>query len=343
MISLKRSIEADQLCRELETKEQLLHTALSAYKSAIEAVREHALRASPPLASVYAPGLMELLQELGECPDQSHLERSKGNLLDELSRFGEEAARDYCSMATDIQEIIELAISATDSLETKAGRDSSEIRKFAVTLEAISSLENVSELRRRLRAEVQHIHDCLQQMARDDAVIIRRLHSEVSALREKLQHADQSAGIDATTQLHNRKGLEARAKERADSGKGFCVFYFCIDRFQGIIDRYGSISGNAVLCEFAHRLTANIRATDVAGRWGDDDFVAILDCTLQDALPRSRHLALNVAGTFNLKVQGRGVRCQVSVSTGIAEHRAGLTMDELVARTGVPSARTKPV
>jgi len=332
MISLKRAIRTDEVQSELEAQKQLLDAAIVAYTSAIEGVREHALRACPPLIEPFAKDLQQLLEAVGPPCGVSQLATSRRALLDTLARFGNEAGRDYVAMATDIQEMIRLAVSATGSLEDHSTRGAAEMTKFASAFESISTLDNVVELRRRLRSEVQHMHDCLEKMARDDAQMIQKLQGEMRTLQKRLQQLKQSASIDSLTQLPNRKGLEECAAARLKEQQRFCVLCFSIDRCAQINERFGRSAGDAVLREFGRRLTASIRTTDVAGRWGGVEFLILMECSLQDAMARLRQISQKVCGRYEVSSDGRDVRIEVSAASSIAENLPGETLERLVIR-----------
>jgi diguanylate cyclase (GGDEF)-like protein len=58
-----------------------------------------------------------------------------------------------------------------------------------------------------------------------------------------------------------------------------------LDHFKAINDRHGHPNGDLVLRETAHRLRGSIRASDVIGRYGGEEFVvAAPDCGMQDAV-----------------------------------------------------------
>lgn len=339
MLSLKRAIRTDEVQSELEVRKQLSDAAISAYSCAIEGIREHALRACPPLIEPFSQDLQALMEGLsGQC-EASQLIASKHDLLDTLARFGNQAAQDYVAMTTDIQEMIRLAVSATDSLQKHSNRESEELTQFASAFEAISSVENVAELRRRLRAEVQHMHDCLARIARDNAQMIQRLQSEMRLLKQRLQQSQQSACVDALTQLPNRRALEAHAEARLKEHHRFCVIFFNIERCAVINERYGREVGDVIVKYFGQRLTSAVLPTDMAGRWGGAEFLVITESNLQDAMLRMRQMSDKVCGRYQVNADGRDVRLHVNAASSIAESLPSETLDHLIARMPSPYTR----
>src|SRR5213083_2069274 len=135
--------------------------------------------------------------------------------------------------------------------------------------------------------------------------------------------AQQQAAVDALTGLASFRVLRDRlASEVARchrTGDHFAVLFLDLDNFKQVNDQFGHEAGNAVLKETAHRCSIHIRLTDVAGRYGGDEFVVVLVGTGQEG-------ALGVAEKIRAAVQEAGAQMGypeglVTVSIGVAEYR----------------------
>ena len=91
---------------------------------------------------------------------------------------------------------------------------------------------------------------------------------------------------DQLTGLFNRRHLDNILKQNTDLHdrykNPFSVVIVDIDHFKSINDIYGHQIGDKVLIEFATILKNNSRSTDIAGRWGGEEFLIILPNTNQD-------------------------------------------------------------
>ncbi|HEX3843872.1 MAG TPA: GGDEF domain-containing protein [Steroidobacteraceae bacterium] len=106
-----------------------------------------------------------------------------------------------------------------------------------------------------------------------------------------------------------------------------------LDHFKTINDRCGHATGDHVLKEFARLSRGSLRAADILGRWGGEEFLLILpDTTLDAALAsverlRVLALAIQVPGTDNEQP------IQVTFSAGLATTAEGArSLDEIIAR-----------
>ena len=151
-----------------------------------------------------------------------------------------------------------------------------------------------------------------------------------ASLALRRQH---EASHDALTDLPNRRQFFEHATHElahaVRSGRSFAVAVLDLDGFKEINDRLGHHTGDLVLQEVAKRLNASRRGSDIAARFGGDEFALLLvDVDGADgafsAVERTHEFMTQpcVVGGFPLKLAG---------SFGVAvypEH--GTSIDELL-------------
>lgn len=145
--------------------------------------------------------------------------------------------------------------------------------------------------------------------------------------------AQRQASLDALTGLATFRVLRERlAHEAARSGRSgepFAVLFLDLDGFKEVNDRYGHAVGNEVLQQVGQVLKQSVRTTDLAARYGGDEFVMVLVRTDQEGARR-------VADALRKAIEGVGKRLglpEVSASIGVAamDPAAGESQDLLVA------------
>ena len=155
----------------------------------------------------------------------------------------------------------------------------------------------------------------------------------------------RSGFTDVLTGWHNRRYLQVRLREElaraSRDGTRLVCLMLDIDHFKSINDTWGHAAGDAVLREFAQRIEGQVRASDVAARFGGEEFVVLLPATgTADGVRLAERVRAAVAATpFDLPSGGP---VPVTVSIGIsaaspAPHAKDLkTMGEsLLARADV--------
>lgn len=104
---------------------------------------------------------------------------------------------------------------------------------------------------------------------------------DLACIAERELCAAQLATVDELTGLNNRRGFEALARQAMNLGARsklpMSLLYFDLDRFKQINDRYGHAEGDRALASFARLLKSALRGSDVVGRIGGDEFVALLN------------------------------------------------------------------
>lgn len=107
--------------------------------------------------------------------------------------------------------------------------------------------------------------------------VIEASHRRIFALEMELR---REARTDTLTGLDNRRAIQERAAidlERARrSGAPVSLALCDVDRFKNINDRHGHDTGDAVLRQAAAVLRGALRQTDALGRWGGEEFIAVL-------------------------------------------------------------------
>jgi len=90
----------------------------------------------------------------------------------------------------------------------------------------------------------------------------------------------QASRRDPLTDLRTRRALEEElVEEHARSlrqGRTFSVGILDVDGFKGVNDRYGHLAGDEILLKLAETLRADVRAYDLAVRYGGDEFVVLM-------------------------------------------------------------------
>jgi diguanylate cyclase (GGDEF)-like protein len=135
--------------------------------------------------------------------------------------------------------------------------------------------------------------------------------------------AQQQAAVDALTGLASFRVLRDRlANEVARCHRGgerFAVLFLDLDNFKQVNDRFGHEAGNAVLRETARACNAHIRSTDLAGRYGGDEFVVVLVGTGEEG---ARGVGEKVRAAVEDVGKGMGYPAGfVTASIGVAEYR----------------------
>ena len=151
---------------------------------------------------------------------------------------------------------------------------------------------------------------------------------------QRANDLEKFAFVDPLTGLANRAlteiTLRARLEELVRYGWPFGVLFIDIDHFKAINDRHGHAVGDQALSIVANTLRAAARSFDLVGRWGGEEFVAVLVNVSDRKLDAVAERFLTLVGSSRLPIDGTHTRVTVSIGATLADPRD--TVEELVAR-----------
>lgn len=129
----------------------------------------------------------------------------------------------------------------------------------------------------------------------------------------------REARTDALTRLPNRRSMEetalAELRRQARAGRPTALVLCDIDHFKQINDEYGHDAGDRTIRAVADCLGDVVRGTDTLGRWGGEEFLAILpETTAGEAAALAERMRVAVEG---VRIPGVG-RLRATVSLGVA-------------------------
>jgi two-component system, cell cycle response regulator len=177
-------------------------------------------------------------------------------------------------------------------------------------------------------------HDVLIEPVRELELIARvQAAGRTKILQEEL--SDQTARLeeqlfeDPLTRVSNRRHmfglLAAMISGARRHERPLAVAMVDLDGFKAINDRHGHETGDAVLVAAADALQRALRAEDLLGRLGGEEFLAVLPDTAPEAAARA-------AERLRAAVADSGAPVRVTASVGWAVLQPGEAPDDLVGR-----------
>jgi len=172
------------------------------------------------------------------------------------------------------------------------------------------------------------------------SILNRRHMDQIEKDRSLLQQSEarlQALAVrDSLTGLFNRRYMEEtleREISRAErESRSLGLIMADVDGFKLINDSFGHVLGDAVLSRVADILNRNVRRSDVACRFGGDEFLLIMpECSLEDAILRAQGLRLLIEKTpFQFDGADMG-RVTLSMGVGAMPQHGAISEDLLKA------------
>jgi diguanylate cyclase (GGDEF)-like protein len=145
---------------------------------------------------------------------------------------------------------------------------------------------------------------------------------------------EEMASTDKLTGLLNRQAydilMDKLMAEHARQPRPISVLLLDLDHFKSVNDQYGHAMGDRVLRNVAGQLRQVLRKSDIAVRWGGEEFLVVLDsCALDEA----RQIAEKIRQRIAQECQDvDGKRVGLSVSIGVSQFSGTELPDQTISR-----------
>lgn len=232
-----------------------------------------------------------------------------------------------------ISEEVRELVSALDKGTVKTTEYGDELQR---TLKVLENLTDKAQLARVIVDLVKLTTDTAEsnQELRDQLVDSRR---QIGVLQEGLEAIRYESLTDELTTLNNRKhfdqSLERALKEAEESHSPLSLLISDIDHFKQFNDNFGHQTGDQVLRLVALSVKQNIKSTDVACRYGGEEFAIILPRTsLEDAKTIAENIRKNVVAKELVKRSTGENLGRITISIGVSTFQPGDSSESLISR-----------
>lgn len=158
----------------------------------------------------------------------------------------------------------------------------------------------------------------LEQALKDKDCEIQALRTKIADLESQLQ---EMMDTDNLTGLPNRESFKHHLlhsiKRALRLGYSLSVMILDIDQLENINQVYGREIGNAVIAKVGKILRGSVREVDMAARWDDDEFIAVLHETNADAASLAAQRIQKRISALEIICPDSNKRVKVTVSTAV--------------------------
>jgi len=153
------------------------------------------------------------------------------------------------------------------------------------------------------------------------------------------------AQVDGLTGVANRRFLMEQLKQELDRAERYhtslSVIMMDLDKFKSFNDSYGHLKGDELLRTFCGMVKSAVRSTDIAGRYGGEEFCIVLPSTsIKGALVIAERIRKS-AEELKIPLDGDQPPVGRTVSIGVSEFTAGETVEKLLSGADAALYRAK--
>lgn len=149
------------------------------------------------------------------------------------------------------------------------------------------------------------------------------------------EQLEKLASFDSLTGLYNRQAVLGRLREAINRARRYkenlSLIMLDIDHFKKVNDQYGHLVGDDVLEKLSTLIRDNIRNTDIAGRYGGEEFIIVLAQTDLYAARIVAERIRKIVETARMKDFSGNV-FGITVSEGVSGWEPGDDIHSLISR-----------
>ncbi len=174
-----------------------------------------------------------------------------------------------------------------------------------------------------------------EMIARVRMQIRRKKYQE--ALKAHYQQSISMALTDGLTGLYNRHYLNTHlanmVKQAQQDSKNLAVMIMDMDHFKQVNDTYGHDAGDMVLKQLAGLIMGAARSTDLAARFGGEEFVVLMPETDPQAALNAANRMRDIVEKTPFTINADGTTIQKTISIGVSSlHPDGDSVETLLKR-----------
>ena len=313
--------------KEMDESQQLadrFSALLQAFLDVGAAIPKAALPADPQLFADCARKIEQASAALNSRPPLAAIQGTRDLSVEQIGRICAANQAAFDERDAVVKDVIAMVAKAIGGIKCDGERQNSTLASLADGFDALSRVEDVHELRRRLKDDVHAMRKTVEDMRRDNEDAVRRFEADVSAFEHRLEAARKDSGSDRLTGLGGRRAAEIYLQKIPQNGRPICLLLFDIEGFGKINEEQGSPFGDKLLQALSHML--RVKFSEEAGvfRWGADEFLVILEGQASVAAVHCRNICSTfTSNTYFVVKCGTRVALRAQLAFGIHSYTRG--------------------
>ena len=335
--------------KQIEKSEEIssgFRALLNAYLELTRFLPKAALPASPPLSERCKEEVEKLAALLDDTPPVEVIEEAGRIALGQFEAIYHSNRAALDERDTALKDVVTSVAQAMSSFKGHGERHEGTLSRMADEFDSLARLDNVADMRRRLREHVSKLRDAAHEMRRESDQAIRQFATQISSYQNRLEMARKETGLDRLTGLGSRREADRNLRSLDRRQGVVCVLLFDVEGFRALNTRYGALFGDKLLRALAHLLHQWFPDNDVLFRWGPDEFLVIAESSLATCRERCCAIckAFAAGGMYHTTLDdGTRIELAASVAFGAVQYLHGEPPENIYrrVRASLDDSRTR--
>jgi GGDEF domain-containing protein len=325
-------VSIGQSLNDLERAHRAQEAAVECFRAVILSLAQYAVDLEPELTAKHRGQLKELAASLSPTAGVAELTEARNTLRNLLREHRDLASKhlsdlhaELSSKAASLQQIFRAMTEGDGDHEQR-------LTSTLATLRGMAEDPRSGPLRDALIAASSSLSQSLEELKRHNQLTVAQFLMEIQVLHNRIECLQTAIAIDAPTQLASRQQIEECLQAAFTADAPFSLLLLRTRNLVLLRRQLDEAAMEGLLSAFAKRLRSCLRPEDPAGRWGDDQFVVILEGTQSMARAKARAVSEHCAGIYVCMVEGKPVRPVLHLDVGFVDRGSVDSLDRLVKR-----------
>jgi GGDEF domain-containing protein len=301
--------------------------AVDCYVAAIKSVAHYTIELEPAISEPQREYLNALADDAASgTPDA--LGETRATLRGLLRDYRDKTVHYLDRLRQELEGMASALEQIMGSLAQTEGEHESHLRAALGRLRDVSRSPEGSAVRTAVQSAVDAIDVSLEQMRKEHQLTVSQLRVEMGVLHKRIDSLEAAASLDQLTELYNRREMEERI--RAAPGP-YCLLLARVSGFRLAEVQFRPEVAAELTAAFTKRLRNSLPPDAVLGRWGNEEFAAMLSIPALEATVVARSIAEQLSGAYACLLAGKTVRPSLQLSVAIVDSE-GATPDRILQR-----------
>ena len=277
-------------------------------------------------------------ERLGSASESGGLDEEAKTCVETCEQQVIRARRYLVEREDELREVIAVLADGLEELTGESNAFNARLLGESDSLNRLGDIGDIRELKRQIAEHVGSLRRAVQEKQKQDEASQAKLSRQVKRLQLSLNEAQTEAATDGLTGVANRRSFDRAlprwVSQATESGKPFALAMLDVDNMKQINDTYGHQIGDRVLLAVGQRLAQGLRRTDLAVRYGGDEFALLFgEMTLVQAEKRMSELVKDVAAArYDYEDAGVVREVRFTLSCGVVEYASSESVEDVLRR-----------
>jgi diguanylate cyclase (GGDEF)-like protein len=321
VISIRNSMLDLERCHEERD------AAIDCYVAAIKSVAHYTIELEPAISAPQRRYLNTLADDAASGKPEV-LGETRSTLRGLLRDYRDKTVNYLDRLRKDLEGTSRALEQILSSMAETDGEHEPRLRAALVRLRDLSRSPEGGAVRAVVTSAVDTIDQSMEQMRKEHQLTIAQLQVEMGVLHKRIDSLEAAASLDQLTELYNRREMEERIRSAAGP---FSLLLAKVSGFRLAEIQFRPEVAAELTAAFTKRLRNSLPPDAVLGRWGNEEFAAMLSIPASEATAVAKSIAEQLSGPYACLLAGKTVRPSLQLSVAVVDSE-GSTPDRILQR-----------